>query len=214
MSVKRLQKQLVRDLKASPRKAAVLGLLVLVALYFWSPLLIGRRKPTEEPIHAAHNGDSSTPAAATAPPAAEVTAQAAVGWRELATMIAGDVRMLPAELTTWSEAPLGNLEEPIESDEKPTLQETPDEPTPAITPAGLGLELTGTVVGGRRRVAIVNGHPYAEGRWIELPGHIVFQVVEVGHKRAVLEREGERFELEVEALVSAGDLAGDVVPQQ
>lgn len=211
MSVKRLQKQLIRDLKSSPKKAAILGLLVLVALYFWAPLLLGRRK-TDEPPPATANTEGTIPQptnAATSPAAAAETP--VINWQEMATMIAADGRMSPAARANWSAASLGAVQEKTNEDEEPEEQEPADEPPPAITPAGLGLELTGTIVGGSRRVAIVNGHPYREGRTIELPGGVAFVVVEVAHKRAVLEREGERFELEVEELVAAGELAGDLV---
>ena len=35
----KLTKQLRRDIAANPKKAAALGLMVLVALYFWGPLV-------------------------------------------------------------------------------------------------------------------------------------------------------------------------------
>ena len=39
MKLDKLLKQAKRDLVASPKKAAVLGLMLLVAAYFWGPLL-------------------------------------------------------------------------------------------------------------------------------------------------------------------------------
>src|SRR6266576_3193818 len=38
VNLEKLAKQLRRDLAANPKKAAALGLMVLVALYFWGPL--------------------------------------------------------------------------------------------------------------------------------------------------------------------------------
>ncbi len=39
MNLEKLTKQLRRDVAANPKKAALLGLMVVVALYFWGPLV-------------------------------------------------------------------------------------------------------------------------------------------------------------------------------
>ena len=39
MKLDKLARQLRRDVAASPKKAVALGLMVLVALYFWAPMV-------------------------------------------------------------------------------------------------------------------------------------------------------------------------------
>jgi hypothetical protein len=64
-----LKKQLLRDLQRSPKKAAVLGLSCLLALYFWAPLVTGYFNPTK-PKRVAKETATAAESASPAGPAA------------------------------------------------------------------------------------------------------------------------------------------------
>jgi hypothetical protein len=71
--------------------------------------------------------------------------------------------------------------------------------TPATVPA-VDIALTSTIIGPQRRVAQINGKMYCVGQGIEVikgreAARVVFKLVEVQPRRAVLEGSGQRFEL-------------------
>ena len=71
---------------------------------------------------------------------------------------------------------------------------------PAITPAAAGLVLTSTIIGPQRRVAQIDGKTYTVGQTIEVAQEkaalgVEFKLIEVHSRRAVLEADGQRFEL-------------------
>ena len=82
MNLNKLARQLRREAMANPKKAAVLGLLLLVALYFWGPLVWGRVAgdgASEKPPAAEANGEDNPqtsaqiPATQPQPPSPEKT---------------------------------------------------------------------------------------------------------------------------------------------
>jgi hypothetical protein len=73
--------------------------------------------------------------------------------------------------------------------EKKTLEATPE---------GLGMVLSGTIVGSHRRVAQINGKSYRQGESVRLAKdgqQIEFTLSAVHPRRVVLQRKGEQFEL-------------------
>jgi hypothetical protein len=71
---------------------------------------------------------------------------------------------------------------------------------PAVTPAELGLKLTGTIVGPRQSVALINGRTYRQGTQIacEKGGNrYSLRLVEVRRKDVVLECRGTRLQLAI-----------------
>jgi hypothetical protein len=75
----------------------------------------------------------------------------------------------------------------------------PDPPAVAVTPESLGLKLSGTLIGTERRVAIINGASYVEGRELRIADDIVFVLAKVSARKVVLARGQERFVLELPA---------------
>ncbi len=89
----------------------------------------------------------------------------------------------------------------IETSEAKTAEKSQSKP-PAITPAAAGLVLTSTIIGPQRRIAQISGKTYAVGQTIEVAKDkevlgIAFKLVEVHPRRAVLEADGQRFELTI-----------------
>jgi hypothetical protein len=85
----------------------------------------------------------------------------------------------------------------------------------ALTPQAAGLVLTSTIIGPQRRVAQISGKIYSVGQTVEAtkgkeaPG-VSFKLVEIKPRQAVLEADGQRFELTIPEPGKSGkiDLVG------
>lgn len=214
MTIQRLIKQLRREATANPKKAGVLGLLVLVALYFWFPVvtdwLNGTGSSARRAASAAGSGSGTEEhhsgaegAGLAAPPfardngersAGEGTAGPAWRWEELASWRESDPRTAP--LREWSLA-----RDPFRRENRAaaTVEQAPPQAVAATaTPESLGLVLSGTIVSEERRAAVIGGRVYTEGNRVELVRDgepIAFQLTRIGPRRVVLERQGEHYEL-------------------
>jgi hypothetical protein len=196
MSLARVQKQLIKDLKRSPLKAGVLGLLCVVALWFWAPLVTG--------WFGGSKGKAAKPQAAAAPPvpvatptaaggAAPAAASPSVPWRQLVAWMEKDPRKQSSELGVLESPPFPpQRADRIEEESKPAQTAAAKL---ELDPAQLGLKLSSTMLGPRRRVAVINGRPYAEGKEVEVAGEMVFLVARVTDRSVLLERNGRQFEL-------------------
>jgi hypothetical protein len=151
-----LTKQIQREIKAHPLKAGVLALTVVVALWFWTPLLIswfGGPKPA-----APSTPTSPAPVAAASGATGTVPAGSKTSfnpnWREMTEWQSHDELMrsaipLPGARDPFRPAALQNA---AQLSAKPVEQK--------IDPSSLGLELTGTLIGPRQSVAMINGRAY------------------------------------------------------
>ncbi len=99
---------------------------------------------------------------------------------------------------------LTNVRDPFETAAlKPAAAKAEEEAAPkppVVTPDAAGLTLTGTIIGGQRRVAQINGKTYSVGQTVEAAKDAesvgaAFRLVEIHPRRAVLEADGQRFEL-------------------
>lgn len=195
MILERLIRQLGKEARRSPKKAALLGVLCLVAAWFWGPLLWHWVVPkqTLEEASVTQGGVASgvlaapgaagqvvpSPVVAAAPPgpASSAFAKAAAGaqpaaqpdWRKLAEWKRADRLAQPAELPPGVRDPFVSL---VPSEPEATLEaEAMPEPEPAVAqaaadPASLGLVLTSTIVGPTRRAARINNKTYQPGQTI------------------------------------------------
>jgi len=77
---------------------------------------------------------------------------------------------------------------------------------PAITPSAAGLVLSGTIIGPDRRVARIGGKTYTLGQIIDVVkpkekdgegATISFQLIDIQPRRAILEADGNRYELTI-----------------
>jgi hypothetical protein len=175
-------KQVVAELKRSPKKAAILGSLLVVAVWFWAPLIQGwlpggsSKKEAPEKNIAANTEE--TTATTTAPQGKDKTNKQD-SWRKVAKRIAADRRKKPAELPDSAYTNPFGLVEPVavaamdegeEQDDDEEQEEAAAELAKEveITPNSLGLTLTGTLVGRRARLATIGGRTYRQGEMLRV----------------------------------------------
>ena len=210
----RLAKTIRREAKANPKKAALLGLLLVVAVYFWMPLVAGWfTQKNAEPSLAAAQGDkppvesmpgsapSSGPTATSALTGA--AAQKAVPqppWQDLVQWMDQDPRTMPAGRLLLERDPFlaPRVERPMPRPKALSAQVDPE-----LKPQDLAFVLSGTVVGADRHVARINGKSYEQGKTIALSAkdgkqQWTFRLAEVEARRVVLERQGKRYEVKIE----------------
>ncbi len=196
----KLAKRLQREVQTHPGKAAVLGVLALVAGYFWTPLVWGWLRPADTAVAASLGPQAAdgqhpqpTPVArstdATAPPKTD-----SVPWETVAAWIDADPDTRPADLNTFR-----NPFQPTakEAEKPPPETAQPVEPPPK-TPQSLGVELTGTIVGPTRRVALISGRAYGEGDTIVADAGgtpVEWTLGRVTPRGIILRSQDERYEL-------------------
>jgi hypothetical protein len=184
----------------NPKKAAILGLLAVVAMYFWVPLVWGWIGPKEAagmpaPNPASVNSPSHNPEAKAtgATPAATYTWEQLVEWRR------NDPLAEVTKTLASRRDPFHPVRPKAAAAEKEKEKEKAQEALQTLlTPEALGLRLSSTMVGPERRVALINGAAYLEGqsvRCVKDGLETTFEVAEVHPRKIVLEREGHRFEL-------------------
>lgn len=203
-------KKLRREAIASPKKAALLGLLLLAAAYFWAPLL---RQWTRSPENTAESTPAlaasqplappgaNLPPVATGSPTAAASAIAAAPpkfhWRQLAEAIQTDPLMRPLPPA----AELDANRDPFVDPKPPQTVQATAEPQPPpedeATPGELGFVLSSTIVGPARRTAVVNGKVCTLGVELASGEGRVFVVKRIEPWGVVLERGGKQFELEL-----------------
>jgi hypothetical protein len=225
----RLAKTIRREAKANPKKAAILGLLLVVAIYFWAPLVAGwcskgsaespvatlpGEKPPFEPPAGATSAGLITMAVPIDAAPKPTDAARQHSWQNLVQWMEQDPRMVAAGLPLANRDPFlaPHAERPM-----PQPKESHAHAEPELTPQNLNFVLSGTVVGAGRHVARINGKSYEQGKPIELSAkdgkqHWTFTLAEVDARRVVLERQGKRYEVKLEPGNHAGtiELLGNV----
>lgn len=195
MTAGKLKRHLVREIRAKPAKAAILGVSLMIASYFWVPLLIG------------HIGADATTQSTKIAAAATVAYQSnqkhttpeqssAFSWRQLDSWMNAD-RMMTA--TTHIELTRNPFVSSLFPDEKDsTATNGSGTASRKSTPDELSLVLTSTVIGNGRATALISGKAYKIGQRIEkMAGGTIlaFTLAEIHSRRVVLERGEHRYEL-------------------
>ena len=197
MNLSKLTRQLRREATKNPKKAAFLGLIFVVALWFWSPLLlgwIGKKESSAVAVpHAGQPDIAPTVALGTDSTAPGAATPAHHSWSQLARWMNDDRLTLAVGLTDHGRDPF--VASGPQRDE--AISDPDEEISEDITPKDLGLILSGTIIGPRRRVALINGKPYRKGDVILVKDgkKIEFVIEEIDSRRVVLRRNGKRFEL-------------------
>jgi hypothetical protein len=206
----KLAKQAHRDLLANPKKAAILGLMLLVALYFWGPLLwkwfapAGGKKGSKDQAGLILEDD---PAQATEK--AKTGVAAAFRWEKVRQLIQNDRLMVPAAYEAeWPNpfaTPKSSLSPEQTQSTAPKAGAGPEKAASEITPDSAALKLASVAIGPRRRTATIDGETYSEGELVTVEGKdpkhasaLGFRIVRIEPRGVQLEREGKTWWLEFE----------------
>lgn len=207
VSSNKLVKQLRREISAHPKKAAALGLLALVALWFWAPLVWGwigsQDTETATEVEPVADGLPAQPPGPISnlqptPKKEEKTESPRHPWQKLVKWMEDDWRTSAANVVSSRRDPF-RTPKPEVAESQPK-DETPEPDQQEVTPESLGLVLSGTAVGPRRRVAQIGGKTFRIGTTISVTKdgqQYQFTLVEVHSDRVVLERNAKRFELKI-----------------
>lgn len=209
VNIDKIARQLRREATANPKKAAFLGVAALVALYFWMPLIWGWIGKSEKDTSDIVAPSGARPVASAAMPsvasdakaAAKVVGAGRLPWSLVAQQMHDDPRMKTSATLTMTRDPF----EPPKTEvaESTAAEESKLKPKPPlITPSAAGLVLTSTIIGSQRRIAQICGRSYVVGQSIEAvkAGETLgaaFKLVDVQPRRAILEADGQRFELTI-----------------
>jgi hypothetical protein len=208
---------------ANPKKAAALGLMIVVALYFWGPLVwnwlpagAGNAKAKADMSELILTDDPVAPQ-----PGAKARGGGGFRWEKVRDSIRRDPHMVSA---AFDAAWLDPFAKPVSS--APEAQSTAAPPAATVVaadltsdPASSGLVLGGIIVGQRTKVATINGEPCREGETIlvtdaENKSQIrEVRVTRIGRHRVEVECQGQRMVLEVApAKLASGDDIGRLRP--
>lgn len=222
MNASKLSKQITRELQASPKKAAALGLLLLAAAYFWVPLVW--KPSSKSPARPVANSATAVPVvtavAEGSMPSTNVPATVGVNstsamekpwnWRELARALKDDSQMQPVVAVNLERNPFQSLAEaePAPIDEDLRLLQL-EQQLIAQNPTQLGLHLQSTIVAPRSRAAMINGRTYKPGEQISVSDTVQYTLAEVSEGSIVLMRAGQSFELTINKHESSGSVIID-----
>lgn len=211
MTFEQLAKRLRREVVANPKKGAFLGLMTVVALWFWAPLVAGwfANKDSGTTIKAAETDAAtmagfinqlkpSTPVAPASSPESP--------WHVLAEWMDRDSLKQAAQPDPRARDPFQIIVREVPKLRQPAKQE---QLRKTVTPEALGLTLTGTVVGPGRRVAMINGKSYRQGDDVKLGAKnesTTFKLSQVESDRVVLEQTGRRFEIKLRTPVLSSQI--------
>ena len=179
MTTNALIQQLKNEATANPKKMAILGLMLLVGVYFWAPLLLEWVGPGEQ-LTAKETAPTATQpisSAGQAKPIGKVKEGqgANVPWRDLADWMKADPNKSPMLMPLTDRNPFALVVpevvavNPLENGEgEPGAEiEVDARPLVEVTPEELGLKLTSTFVGRNTRRAVIGGEIHGIGDLIE-----------------------------------------------
>ena len=169
VNLDKLAKQLRRDLAANPKKAAALGLMVAVALYFWGPLVWGwlhseqsKKTGQSQLAHLILTDDPLEPA-----DKAKSRSKARFRWEKVRPLLAQDPRMVSATFDeVWIDPfgkPAAGAEDNGESQNASSKSTAAAAAAAEASPAEMGLTLSSVAISPRRRAATISGERYFVG---------------------------------------------------
>jgi hypothetical protein len=184
MNLSKFFQQLARDMKAFAAKTGVLGVLLLVGLYFWLPSLLsafsGGTSATAAPpatvtssptTTTPSNSPASTGSPSSLPNAAPTTKQPADSVA-ITKLLHEHPRMPPVNAEQLPEKPFGldyeSMPLPVEIVEDALAEPPPAPSKPKLPPIEKldGLTLKSTLVGPTRRAAMINNRLFQEGQMV------------------------------------------------
>ena len=209
MSLEKLSKQLRRDIAANPKKAAALGLMVVVALYFWGPLVwkflpaAGAKRDSKANMASLIITDDP------AEPGQQNQARRGpkFRWEKVRQLISQDSRMASATydvgwIDPFAKPATSGATLPAEASTEGQAATAAAAAAAGTDPKSLGLVLGGIMIGPRGRVATINGDSHRTGDVITFSdkqnssiSH-QFRVFRINRTSVQLERNGQVFTLE------------------
>ena len=213
MNLEKLVKQFRRDMVANPKKAAALGLMVLVALYFWGPLVgkwmkSGKRSGKGNLASLILTDDPAEPS-----DQSKGRTGGKFRWEKVRQAIHQDPRMVTATFDPGWIDPFGYS--PTSKEVEITSTVEPADATQVsasdLAPADVGLVLTSVLISPRNRMATISGETYRVGDLVSAKGKvnsddkgknstlegIEFRVVQIRPNSVELKRGDETFVLEL-----------------
>ena len=205
MSQNQFIRRLKREATRNPKKLGALGMLLVVAVWFWAPMVRGWFHK-DEPVPA----PQASPTAATGVPGVGIPnpvggnepgnpPAATYSWDQVVEWMEKDPLTKAAETLPARRDPFRAPQDLVVVEAARARQREQRE-TSAITPAGLGLKLTGTIIGPQQSVALINGRTYRQGTQIACEkggSRYSLRLVEVHRKGVVLECRGTRLQLAI-----------------
>lgn len=218
MKLDKLVRQLRRDITASPKKAAALGLMVLVALYFWAPMVWGWIAPGKGKASSTASAGDVILEDDPVDPGAQARKQRQVfHWEKVRRKVLADPRMSPARYELAWNDPFRSLAVAAANPQSVAGSLAETATNLGSDPAQLGLTLTSVAIGKTRRSATISGESYREGEMVPVGGQegsaapgLEFRLVRVGFHDVDLERGGRTYTLELSRprLASGDELDG------
>jgi hypothetical protein len=208
--LERFAKRLRREVIANPKKAAILGIMLLVAIYFWTPLVMGwmgkkEALATTKPGELAPGVLAGFPTQAAPVAKPGQTAGVDLPWYLVAEWMDRDPLKQAARPPAVRRDPF-RVSAEVAKRREPPKAETAKK---IVAPESLRLSLAGTVVGAGRRVAVIEGKSYREGDEVRVASgteRLVFKLVEVRADRVVLLHEGKSIEVRLRSRPTASHI--------
>ena len=202
-----------RDMAANPKKAIALALMVVVALYFWAPMLWGYVSPKK----GKKSGNAAVNLILEDDPIEEGTQggakpKSSYPWDKVRKLAAADPRMKPASFRrSWTNpfrkeapAPIAGTDDPAKAAAAELAQD--------IDPVKAGLKLTSIVMGEKTRSATISGKTYREGQMVPKRGKTPaeksdtaaaaagpqFELIKISRSRVELARNGKTYTLDMQ----------------
>jgi hypothetical protein len=199
--------RLKREITASPKKAAVLAIVCVVAIGFWTPLVLkwaGKKSTADDPVVASSEEETTSATPITAAPPTEAnnsannatTAAQRANWQKILKWIRNDPKMKPQVAISRRDPFAPAVSHQVVKVQEPA--QAPPPPPPEITPQQAGIFVSSTVVGSKSRTALINGRTYRESQQIAgAKSQDRFVLVEIRPKGVILERNGQRYEVKI-----------------
>ena len=212
MKLDKLIKRLKKDALASPQKAGALGLMVLVALYFWAPLVMKNFKGKAKPGAAAGVkqvilGDDPVLVKAAVHPATN-----SAHWDRVREALAQDRLMQPAvHQVNWQNPfqPLVQAEATTVAKTRPEETRPDSKTTPNVASVEgelanqllSGVSLSSVMIGKRGTTAVIRGKLFRVGDLLSFGGDngvpkVEFRITAIDERGVDLKFDGQPFRLE------------------
>jgi hypothetical protein len=179
-----LWNRLQREIKANAKKAALLGVLLLVGCCIWVPMALRAVFPTRPAVAKIAPALPTSVPTPTSGPSAEQNPNPSELWKKLTLALAEDSSFRSGDIQSMTRSPFQILDVP---EPLPVLFAA--EPVPQFAPKTdadpVKLELGSTIIGRNRRAALINGQLYHVGRSIQAEGE-QYLLTQVESNRVVL----------------------------